>query len=264
LTAAAIQCVAIALLLNAAAALVSPVRIAAAASAEQQASWVARASADLDPRALDALQHIVGADRRLLAVRAYLRAGASLDARWSWSQAQLAAYPSTPEATAAAADIDAVIAAFAAANPGFTLRVNRMPRSLEAQIAHWNENKSVGITAAALVASLERQFAGSVGLPDAPALRSALIEWRPGIAATLAAPGLSAHGQARAFDFQIERQGTVVAGIDSASAPQRWDAAGWTLKLQAAVASAGNRFAGPLASPYEPWHYAWIPPDAVR
>ena len=164
---------------------------------------------------------------------------------------------STPEGYAAAADIDAVIAAFAAANPGFTLRVNRMPRSLEAQIAHWNENRSVGVAAAALMASLERQFGNNARAADEQAVRSALLQWTPNVAAALAAPGLSAHGQARAFDFQIERDGQVIAGIDAASARQRWDAAGWTQKLHAAVSSAGNCFAGPLTSPYEPWHYAY-------
>jgi len=224
----------------------------------QQQTWVQQASADLPPRAVATLQRIAGADRRLLAVRAYLRAGGSLDERWSWSQQQLDAYPSTPEARAAAADIDAVIAAFAAANPGFTLGVNRLPRSLEAQIAHWNENRSVGITAAALVAALERQFAAAGGAPDAATLRGALMQWQPPRAATLAAPGLSAHGQARAFDFQVQRDGKVIAGLDAAAARTQWDAAGWTQKLHAAVERAGGRFAGPLPSPYEPWHYAWI------
>ena len=231
---------------------------ALAASEAQQQAWVQQASADLPPRAVATLQRIAGADRRLLAVRAYLRAGSTLDERWSWSQQQLDAYPSTPEAKAAAADIDAVIAAFAAANPGFTLGVNRLPRSLEVQIAHWNENRSVGITAAALGAALERQFAATGGAPDAATVRGALLQWQPPLAAALAAPGLSAHGQARAFDFQVQRDGKVIAGLDAASARSQWDAAGWTQKLQAAVARAGNRFAGPLASPYEPWHYAWI------
>ena len=236
-----------------------PAQAAAGATEAQQQKWVRQAAADLPPRALATLQRIAGADRRLLAVRAYLRAGSSLDERWSWSQQQLDSYPTTAEAKLAAADIDAVIAAFSAANPGFTLGVNRLPRSLEVQIAHWNENRSVGITAAALVAALERQFSAAAGAPDA-AVRSALMQWQPPVAAALAAPGLSAHGQARAFDFQVERDGKVIAGIESASARQRWDAAGWTQKLRAAVASAGNRFAGPLASPYEPWHYAWIAP----
>lgn len=237
----------------------APLQLAAAANDAQREIWLQQASADLPPRAFAALQQIAGSDRRLLAVRAYLRAGSSLDERWSWSQEQLAAYPATAEGRAAAADIDAVIAAFAAANPGFTLGVNRLPRSLALQIAHWNDNKSVAIAAAALAASLERQFAATAGAPDATAVRSALLQWQPQVAAALAAPGLSAHGQARAFDFQVQRDGKVVAGIESASARQRWDAPGWTQKVHAAVASAGNRFTGPLVSPYEPWHYAWIP-----
>ena len=234
------------------------IHAAMAATEVQRQRWVQQASADLPARARDTLSRIAGADRRLLAVRAYLRAGSTLDARWSWSQQQLDAYPSTPEAKAAAADIDAVIAAFAAANPGFTLGVNRLPRSLEVQVAHWNQNRSVGIAAAELAASLERQLSASGGTADTAAVRAALMQWQPPLAATLAAPGLSAHGQARAFDFQVQRDGKVIAGLDAAAARQRWDAAGWTQKLHAAVERAGNRFAGPLLSPYEPWHYAWI------
>jgi hypothetical protein len=242
------------------AAMAAPPPPTSSATEVQRQAWVLQAAADLPGRALATLQRIEGADRRLLAVRAYLRAGSSLEQRWSWSQQQLDAYPSTAEARAAAADIDAVIAAFSAANPGFTLGVNRLPRSLEVQIAHWNENRSVGMAAAALVAALERQFGAAAGAPDTAMLRSALLQWQPPVAAALAAPGLSAHGQARAFDFQVQRGGKVIAGIESATARQRWDAAGWTQKLRAAVSSSGDRFAGPLASPYEPWHYAWIAP----
>jgi hypothetical protein len=250
--------VALLVLLGACAAQLPPRAAADSTDAQRQQAWVVQASAELDPRAVAALQQVRGTDRRLLAVRAYLRAGASLPERWSWTQDQLTAYQSTSEGKAAAADIDAVMAAFAAANPGFTLRVNRMPRSLELQIARWNENRSVGIAAAALVKSLEQQFGGHAGVPDARLLRGALMQWKPSVAAALAAPGLSAHGQARAFDFQVEQHGKLIAGTESASAHQQWDAAGWTEKLHAAVGAAGNRFAGPLASPDEPWHYAYI------
>ncbi|HEY4972696.1 MAG TPA: hypothetical protein VII41_03750 [Steroidobacteraceae bacterium] len=238
-------------------ALASALQVATAASDAQHSTWVALAGTELDPRARAALAQIRGADRRLLALRAYLRAGAALQTRWSWTQAQIAAYASTPEGIAAAADIEAVAAAFAAANPGFTLHVNRMPRSLELQIAHWNDNRSVGSTATALVSALDRQLGTHAGAPDPASLRSALINWAPSRAAALAAPGLSAHGQARAFDFQVERSGQVVAGLDAASARQQWDAAGWTQRLHAAVDKAGGRFSGPLAQPYEPWHYAY-------
>jgi hypothetical protein len=223
-------------------------------------AWVDEASAGLDPRVIDALSGIVGADRRLLAVRAYLRAGDTLPERWSWSQQRLESYASTPEGKAAGTDIDAVCAAFSKANPGFTLEVNRQPRSLEVQLAHWNDNASVKATADSLIRQLELRFAGTPGIPSEAALRSALVDWQPPAAATLAAPGLSPHGQGRAFDFQVVRDGRVVAGLDAASAQSRWDAAGWTQRLKSAMQAAGSRFVGPLQSPYEPWHYAYTPP----
>ena len=225
----------------------------------REESWVELASAGFDARVLDTLRQIAPPDRRLLALRAYLRAGDSLAARWSWSQQQLSDYPTTPEGKAASEQIDAVIAAFAAANPGFTLRVNREPRSLELQLTRWNENESVGKAAAELAASLNHQFLGAKKAVTADVLCKFLIEWQPSVRAALAAPGLSAHGQARAFDFAVERGGEIIAGPEFASAGERWDAAGWTEKLRAAVRAAGDRFAGPLAAPYEPWHYTYAP-----
>jgi len=256
---AAVRILMLAALLSATIALTATVRAAQGASAADREAWVVEGSAGLEPRAIDALARMIGADRRLLALRAYLRAGDSLPERWSWSQEQLAAYPSTPEGKAAAADIDTVAATFAAANPGFTLRVNRQPRSLELQIARWNENESVGSVAAELVAWLAERLKDDPATPNADRVRNALMDWKPAIAATLAAPGLSAHGQGRAFDFQIEHGGQVIAGVEAASARQQWDEAGWTQKLQAAVTASGRRFVGPLQSPYEPWHYAYTP-----
>jgi hypothetical protein len=232
---------------------------ASRASEAQLQDWVDKSSVGLDSRAAEALSQIVGADRRLLAVRAYLRAGDTLPQRWSWSAQRLADYASTPEGRAANADIDAVAAAFAAANPGFALEVNRQPRSLELQLAHWNENASVKAVAASLVESLEKRFVGSTRIPTADELRAALTAWTPAVAATLAAPGLSAHGQGRAFDFQVVHEGRVTAGLDAAAAHRQWDAAGWTQKLHRAMDAAHGRFIGPLQSPYEPWHYSYIP-----
>jgi hypothetical protein len=229
------------------------------ASEAQLQAWVDEASIGLDSRVTVALSQISGADRRLLAVRAYLRSGATLPQRWSWSAQRLADYASTPEGRAANADIDAVAEAFTAANPGFTLEVNRQPRSLELQLAHWNENASVKAVAASLIESLEKRFAGSTRNPAADEVRAALIAWTPPVAATLAAPGLSAHGQGRAFDFQVLHEGRVIAGLDAAGAHRQWDAAGWTQKLHQAMTAAHGRFAGPLQSPYEPWHYAYNP-----
>jgi hypothetical protein len=248
---------------NTAGALESRTQFAEVASKTHLEAWAVQASAGLEPRVIDALRRISSADRRLLALSAYLRAGGTLAERWSWSQEQLSNYPSTAEGKAASADIDAVVAAFAAANPGFTLQVNRKPRSLELQIAHWNVDESVGTAAAALVAALEQRFTGDRTTPNPDQLRKALINWKPIVATALAAPGLSAHGQARAFDFHIERDGQVVAGVDVASASLQWDAAGWTQKLRTAVSTAGNHFAGPLESPFEPWHYSYAPTPAT-
>lgn len=233
----------------------------AAETVRQQ--WVMQASAGADARAVDALRGIAGADRRLLALHAYLRAGDALSERWSWSAQQIADYPATAEGRAAAADIDAVAAAFAAANPGFTLQVKREARSLEVQLAHWNANASVAAAAAALAAWLEQRFPEEAASTHGDALRRALIEWQPSTPVALAAPGLSPHGQARAFDFQIAHAGQIVAGADYASATERWDAAGWTQKLRAAVAATGDHFVGPLQAPYEPWHYAYLPGPAA-
>jgi len=232
--------------------------------------WVSLGSSGLDPRALDALSRIAGAGRRLLALRAYLRAGDTLAARWSWTQQEISNYAASDEGKAAAAEIDAVIAAFEAANPGFSLHVNREPRSPELQIARWNENRSVGATAAELAAAVAQKFSGRHDT-SAEELQRFLMQWTPSSAATLAAPGLSAHGQARAFDFQVVRGKAIVASTEAATARSRWDAAGWTKKLRAAVSAAGRcaadgegeagvgHFEGPLQAPYEPWHYRYAP-----
>jgi hypothetical protein len=241
------------------ASLASPTQVDKAASNTSPEVWAVQASAGLEPPVIDALQRISSADRRLLALRGYLRAEGKLSERWSWTEEQLSRYSTTPEGKAATADIDAVLAAFAAANPGFTLHVNRKLRSLEIQIAHWNVDESVGRAAAALVAALEQRFIGETSKPDTDQLRSVLMEWKPNVAIALAAPGLSPHGQGRAYDFQVQRGGQVIAGVDVSLARQQWDAAGWTQKLRAAVSAAGERFSGPLESPYEPWHYAYAP-----
>jgi hypothetical protein len=229
----------------------------------QQGAWVLQASAGLEPPVIDTLNRIVKADRRLLALRAYLRAGGELSARWTWSQERQSGFLATADGKAAANDIDAVAAAFALANPGFTLRVTRMPRSLDLQLMRWNENASVGAAAAALTSWLGRRFSGAGAAPSSAELREALIAWPPSSTASIAAPGLSAHGQGRVFDFQVEHRGRIVAGVDVSSARHRWDAAGWTQKLHNAIGMAGDHFSGPLLLPYEPWHYSYQPVAAL-
>jgi hypothetical protein len=56
-------------------------------------------------------------------------------------------------------------------------------------------------------------------------------------------------------DFQVSKEGELVASASMAEVAAVWDALGWRGKLQDAVRVAGGRFSGPLQSPDEPWHY---------
>lgn len=214
----------------------------------------------LAPEAAAAIAAIDGVERRLLAARSYLRAGPDLAQRWSWSAARIAAYEQSPEHRDALAELARVVAAFEAANPGYTLFVNRQVRPLDVQIARWNENESVAAVAAELAAATRAEAAGATDAAALARLREFVVGWHAtSMPPALAAPGLSPHGQARAFDFQVQQGDRIVAGPDAATAAADWDDAGWTTRLRAAVESASPHFVGPLAMPPEPWHYEYRP-----
>jgi hypothetical protein len=234
----------------------------AAAADATTSTYLASLAGRLPAKATATLQQIQGEDRQLLAVRAYLRAGGDLNSRWSWSSEEIRARTQTPEHRELLAAIDQVRRRFEAQNPGYSLYANIEPRSLELQLERWNSNRSVGATARALqqAATAELRNGGYAAEPDKASVdrfAKFLAQWRPPIAAALAAPGLSRHGQLRAIDFQIMKGGAVVAGTEVASARRTWDAQGWTKKLNAATI--GSRFVGPLQSPHEPWHYEYAP-----
>ena len=224
--------------------------------------YIERVAATLPRDAAATLQAIEGTPRRLLAARAYLRAGETLKSRWSWSAKQIEAHAKSAEYRALIAETDAIRRRFEAQNPGYTLYANTEVRSLELQIARFNANKSVGKVADTLQKSALAELAKpAYATPDdaesVQRFSEFLTRWRPPVAAPLAAPGISRHGQLRAIDFQIMKDGVIVALTDTASVKRHWDAPGWTEKLQAAVA--GSKFRGPLQSPYEPWHYEYDP-----
>jgi hypothetical protein len=209
----------------------------------------------LPEAARDALVRIDGDGRQLLALRGYLRAS-DLEARWSWDDARIRAYQDSPEQRAAHAQVARVQDAFAAANPGYRLHANLQVRSLEEQLRKWNGNASVAAAADALAAA-----AGPACDPARPdAFAAWLRGWRPAAAVNLAVPGLSSHGQGRAYDFQVMQGDTLVAGTDSGSRQSQWIEAGWATRLATAVRESGATFSGPLASPDEPWHYSYTPP----
>jgi hypothetical protein len=231
------------------------------------APMVARIVAGQDPRVGDALARMDGDGRRLLALRSYLRNSNRLAERWSWTADQVAAYQSTPEHAELQSEIERVRAAFAQENPGFELWVNPQVRNLDIQLQNWNTNESVAAAAEALLTAA-RAFAESPAFQHANtaagqrALEQFLASHVPVPTPTIAAPGLSPHGQLRAIDFQVHKDGAIVAGTRTATIAQEWDGAGWTEKLEAAVRAGSSRFVGPLESPREPWHYTYAP-DSV-
>jgi hypothetical protein len=218
---------------------------------------------DLPADAKAALQRIEGKPRQLLAARGYLRAGEQLQARWSWSADQIRSYEASQEYADLLAEIALVRARFEAANPGYSLYANTTARSLDLQLQRWNSNKSVGVIAEQLQEAAERELARSTypAHPDPKAtLRFAdfLRAWRPvPAAAPLAVPGLSLHGRSRAIDFQITQNGRIIAPTEVAKARSVWERQGWARRLAAAMRD--TRFAGPLQSPNEPWHYEYLP-----
>ena len=226
--------------------------------------YIEALAAEQDPRVADALARIDGTGRRLLALRSYLRARAHLAERWSWTSEQIAVYEGTTEYDELQQEIERVRAAFVGENPGFELWVNPQVRSLDIQLEHWNTNESVTAAAASLLAAAS-ELVTSPAFPAAQqaratkALESFLASHVPVPTPTIAAPGLSPHGQMRAIDFQVHQGGQIVAGPTTSTMDAEWDAAGWSEKLAAAVRVASQRFVGPLASPREPWHYTYSP-----
>jgi hypothetical protein len=228
------------------------------------ARYIESLAADQDPRVADALNRIDGTGRRLLALRSYVRGCADLADRWSWTNEQIAAYEATPEYGELQQEIARVNEEFARENPGFELWVNPQVRSLDIQLEHWNTNESVAVAAANLQAAAS-ELVTSPTFPAAQparatkALESFLASYDPVPTPTIAAPGLSLHGQMRSIDFQVHQGGRVVAGPTTSTIDTEWDGAGWSAKLDAAVHAASQRFIGPLASPREPWHYTYSP-----
>lgn len=204
--------------------------------------------------------------RKLLAARSYFRSQASLEKRWSWTDAQITAYEGSLEQKQLLADIARINEHFGAVNPGYALYTNTKVRSLDKQITAWNENASVGVAAAQLMAALASDTTLNLSAENphrAAQLNSWLASHTPHPGPNLAAPGLSAHGQMHAIDFQIAQGTRVIAPADSALVETIWRAQGWDAKLQASITAAGPAFEGPLTSPDEPWHYSYSPAHEV-
>jgi hypothetical protein len=219
-------------------------------------------AARLATPAQTALRQIHDAPRQLLATRSYLMAGGALTERWSWSEEEIESFARTPEYGALLAEIARVRTTFERQNPGHSLYVNTQARSLNVQVSRWNENAGVARVAQQLHGAAIKELRRRVypATPDATAVdrfAEFLRSWRPPVvAAPLAAPGLSRHGQSRAIDFQVVKGGRIVAGTEVASVRGVWEGQGWGRKLRLAIGDAS--FVGPLKAPNEPWHYDYV------
>ena len=222
----------------------------------------------LDERVRGALGAIDGTGRQLLATRSYIRNAAKLDERWSWNDAQIAAYASSPEKLRLEAAIARVRCSFESANPGYTLYVNENIRSLDRQIEKWNQSENIKQSADYMLEKFRAEVEGKV-FPRArspegvSAFRELLVSFKPIPVPSLAAPGLSLHGRMQAIDFQVMAGNRLVAGTEVSTAIEKWETAGWKAKLMSAVNEADVGFVGPLKSPDEPWHYDFRPVAGV-
>jgi hypothetical protein len=236
------------------------VAVTAHASSSRVETYVDALATTLSARERSTLQQIPELERRLLALRAYVRAGSNLDSRWSWTREEIERYTASEEYQRLLADLERVQRAFERSNPGYTLYANREVRSLDTQIERWNSNRGVKATGTNLQTFVTTKLTELPRRPNADGLemfRELLSSWRPMPVSPLAAPGLSLHGRMRAVDFQIMRGGRIVAATEVGAVAREWQATGWSNKLKQAVVTSGSRFEGPLTSPNEPWHYEY-------
>jgi hypothetical protein len=229
------------------------------------ADYINIVALDLPLKAREALKRIPSASRRFLAVKYYLhRDSAEIASKWAWTSAEAKEFRASEEYRRAIEEIGKVKAKFAELNPGYGLQVQMEIRSLASQIGKWNRVRSIGIAADELIDTCMAFFTDSTlifpEIPDEASIarfREFIRTFEPKQLPTVACPGLSQHGQLRAFDFRIVRGRIVIAGTSTRSIPTAWDEAGWTAKLKAAIEEASDRFEGPLDEPYEPWHYTY-------
>lgn len=254
--------------------------LGAAASQDDSvvAAHLGALTAELPEPARQALAGIDTPQRKLLAVRSYVKAGPQLQALWSWTAEEVRRFERSRAYQRLLVAVDAVKRQFEHQNPGYSLYANMQVRTLELQLERWNANAGVARVGDELYRATQRELR-TRHYPERPnaasleRLKRFLVGWYPRSAAPLAAPGLSAHGQLRAIDFQVMRGKQIIAGTSIASVRTAWEQPGWHERLRRAVRSADAQFVGPLRAPNEPWHYTYVPaeqtadteaPDAVR
>jgi hypothetical protein len=197
---------------------------------------------------------------QLLAARNYCRKGrdkrVDLEAIWSWTDEEVPIYVKQEPSKTLYAEAAKAQAAFTKKNPGYKLKTTPI-RSLEKQVKLWGDTKSVDLAGAKLLKWARTFLTDYPDEPDDDAERFANklctepVQPEP----TRAAPGLSDHGRGMAVDFQVIQDGKKepIADISTAQIEEIWHGEGWLDKLKEACSE--TRLKGPLATPYEPWHW---------
>ena len=235
-------------------------------------SWISILPAELPLHVQQTLERIPEFSRRYLALASYTRRAGEIPAGWSWTSEEVSAFRKTDEFSRMVDEVERVRTIFAERNPGYSLRVNIEARPLGTQIRKWNGVSSVSRAANDFLDIAERFVSemltvDTLGHPRVPtderidSFRVFLQRYVPpdGREPTVAVPGLSKHGQLRAFDFKVYRGAQMIAGARSTTIRTAWDEPGWTRRLFEAATAASPRFVGPLPAPYEPWHYNYDP-----
>ena len=227
-----------------------------------------------------ALAQIPDEDRRLLALRGYIRFAARIDQRWAMTNEEENEFRQTPDFQTMQTEIRRIRRAFANANDGYTLSANVRARSLNQQTRLWNQNDTVLALGKALKMLVLKELSRDLKLyPDVPTKDSikSFRNWfkqhhnKLNLRATVrrnhrtktvktpsnATPGLSSHGRIKAIDFVVRRNGRVIAGTSTFQL-RIWNGSdNWNNKLNTAITSVSNNWDGPLRSPNEPWHYTY-------
>jgi hypothetical protein len=214
----------------------------------------------------------------------------TIEQNWVWSKEQSRKYQQTAEFAEARHEIERINTNFQVLNTSFNraqayyVRANTDPRPWEEQLGNWLKSAGTAHAGGAWVLDQASQNLNNVLLQeivqpasresneprysDAPGDHASLQHFkrflgssrtRPSPSLTWATPGLSQHGQAKAFDFVVhDGAGKEVVGTHS-SQKQKWKHERWSEQLSTAVKMSSGRFSGPLQSPDEPWHYIYTP-----
>jgi hypothetical protein len=207
-------------------------------------------------------------ERSLLAARQYIRfmaTGKKVWEHWSWSAEQEAAWYKSAEYKQASNLIDDINRTFQASNTGYKLRINKTLRNEQEQLNAWLSSKDILRLGGELKNKIAKEldgagYADTPGQAEAEKFRAYLAKVSLSEKIMLAPPGLSDHGHGGAYDFVVlEKTTDKMMASTGKSWVSTWDGPhGWTGKLKTAIEASGQgHFKGPLATPYEPWHYEY-------